>query len=91
MLYRIAIFSKCCYTSLYWYVSHITKSDGDGFSIYLLKILFKTVSTEHQQQLKVFKLKYLGPVKATFLVITLQYELAWQINHWSLNSYIGSF
>ena len=44
-----------------------TQSDSNGFSIYSLKILLKIISTEHSQQLKAFKLKYLGPVEVIFL------------------------
>ena len=41
--------------------------------------IFKSISTEHSQQFKAFELKYLGPVEVIILVITLEYELAWQI------------
>ena len=45
-------------------------------SQFICKILFKTVSTEHSQQLNIFNLKYLGTVETIFLATTLQYELA---------------
>ena len=46
---------------------------------HLPKTVFKSISMEHLQQFKAFKLKYLGPLEAIILVTALQYELAWQM------------
>ena len=46
---------------------------GSGFPNYSSKTVFKSIFTEHSQQLK------LGPLEAIILVTTLQYELAWQM------------
>ena len=52
---------------------------GNGFPNHLPQTVFKSISTEHAQKFKDFKLKYLGPLEAIILVTILQYELAWQM------------